>query len=165
MSEFFAANLGAPPGNVLDWSSLVGVAKLAPGKEAVVWSKEEAFLAVLFAASTCDDRLSSEERDELLALVHRSRVLKVLSTDQLAAINVTIASRLRDTDTALRDACIALPEEMRPTAFAHALDLVLADGQISEDEADFLNTLILHLQLSGGDVERIADVILLKNRY
>jgi len=59
----------------------------------------------------------------------------------------------------------ALPEEMRLTAFANALDLVLADGQLSEDEADFLNTLILHLQLNGADVERIADIILLKNRY
>ena len=165
MSEFFAANLGAPPKNVLDWSSLIGVSRLTLGKEAVAWSKEEAFLAVLFAAATCDGRLSSEEHEELLALVHRSRVLKVLSTDQLATINVTIALRLRDTDTALRDACVALPEEMRPTAFAQALDLVLADGQLSEDEADFLNTLILHMQLSGADVERIADVILLKNRY
>ena len=87
MSEFFAANLGAPPKNVLDWSSLIGVSRLTLGKEAVAWSKEEAFLAVLFAAATCDGKLSSEEHEELLALVHRSRVLKVLSTDQLAAIN------------------------------------------------------------------------------
>ena len=165
MSEFFAANLGAPARNALDWSSLSGVSRLPPGKEAVAWSKEEAFLAVLFAAATCDGTLSGEEQEELLALVHRSRVLKVLSTDQLAAINVTIASRLRDADTALRNACVALPEEMRLTAFAHALDLVLADGQISDDEADFLNTLILHMHLSGADVERIADVMLLKNRY
>ena len=165
MSEFFAANLGAPPKNALDWSSLDGVSRLTRGIEAPAWSMEQAYVAILFAAATCDGRLSSEEHEELLALVHRSRVLKILSRDQLAAINVTIASRLRDTDTALRDACLALPEEMRLTAFANALDLVLADGQLSEDEADFLNTLILHMRLSGADVERIAEIILLKNRY
>lgn len=165
MSEFFAANLGTPPKNVLDWSSLAGVSKLTPGVDAPAWSAEQAYAAVLFAAATCDGKLSTEEYEELLALVHRSRVLKVFSPQQLGAINVVIAARLRDTDTALRDACFALPEDMRLTAFANALDLVLADGQLSEDEADFLNTLILHMQLSGADVERIADIILLKNRY
>jgi len=125
----------------------------------------EAFLTILFAAVTCDDQLASTEHEELLALVHRSRALKTLTTNQLAELNIRINARLRDDTTALRTACAALPADMRPTAFAHALDLVLADGELTADEADFLNTLILALELEREDVARIADVIVLKNKY
>jgi hypothetical protein len=45
------------------------------------------------------------------------------------------------------------------------MDLVLADGDLNQDEADFLNALILHLKLDREGVERVADVIMLKNRY
>ena len=55
--------------------------------------------------------------------------------------------------------------EMRLSTFAHALDLALADGELTADEADYLNTLILYLELDRDDVERVADVIVLKNQY
>lgn len=164
MSEFFAANLGPLPKGPLDWSRLANLSKAASAG-ASDWTKEEAFIAILFAAATCDGRLSGEEHEELLALVHRSRLLKALSEDQLTEISVRIASRLRSADSALCDACKALPEEVRLTAFTHALDLVLADGQLSQDEADFLNTLTSCMELNGEDVERVADAIIIKNRY
>lgn len=168
MADFFVASLGAPRGggsigaNALDWSSLVSNASTASQP---VWSVPEAFIAVLFAAATCDGELASVEHEELLALVHRSRALKSLTPQQLGAINVKVAARLRDSDTALQEACVSLPDEMRLPAFAHALDLVLADGELNEEEADFLNALILHLKLHRDDVERVADVIVMKNQY
>lgn len=130
-----------------------------------IWSIPEAFLAVLFGAVTCDGELAAVEHEELLALVHRSRALKTLSTRQLSDLNIKILERMRGSDTVLRDACAALPEEMSAPLFAHALDLILADGEFGEDEADFLNGLILNLNLDREDVERIATVIELKNRY
>jgi hypothetical protein len=65
----------------------------------------------------------------------------------------------------LRGACAALPAEIRLPVFAHALDLVLADGELNEDEAKFLDALVLDLDLHRDDVERIANVIELKNRF
>lgn len=165
MSDFFAASLGpAPAGadNVLDWSRLL--APEAP-RSAEGWSVPEAFIAVLFAAVTCDGDLAALEHEELLALAHRSRALKSLSTKQLADINVKVAARLRDDRTALVGACDAVPEEMRLSLFAHAMDLVLADGELNQDEADFLNGLILNLRLDREGVQRVADVITLKNLY
>ncbi len=104
------------------------------------------------------------EHEELLALVHRSRALKSLSAKDLSALNTTAARRLREEPDALRGACRTVPEDLRLAVFAHALDLVLADGELTEDEADFLNTLILHLGLNRDGVERVSDVIVLKNR-
>lgn len=162
MSEFFAANLGARPGkdNVFDWARLI-----AAQPETESWSVPEAFVAVLFAAVTCDDALAAIEHETLLALAHRSRALKSLAPAELGEINVKIAARLREQEAALREACEALPTDMRAATFAHALDLVLADGELNQDEADFLNAIVQHLGLAREDVERIADVIAMKNRF
>jgi uncharacterized tellurite resistance protein B-like protein len=159
MSEFFAASLGSKPGNVLDWSQLVNA------RNEGIWSAPEAFLAILFAAVTCDGAMAGVEHEELLALAHRSRALKSLTPEQLAEINIKVNARLRDQDNALREACESLPQDMRLPVFAHALDLVLADGDLNAEEADFLNAIILYLGLERGGVERVADVISLKNRY
>ncbi len=163
MADFFVSTLGkAPQEKALDWSQLVGASALgAPGH----WSVPEAFLAVLFAAVGCDGEIAAVEQEELIALVHRSRALKSLSPAQLTEINLRTGERLRDSEGALREACAVLPEEMRLPLFAHALDLVLADGELTEDEADFLNALILYLDLDGKSVEQVADVMVLKNRF
>lgn len=163
MSEFFAANLGAsPPKNALAWASL-----FTPTTERRPegWTAAEAFAAIIFAAASCDSEVAPVEHEELLALIHRSRALKALTPQQLGQINLKIVDRLRDEPSALGDACAALPEEMRLPIFAHALDLVLADGELNADEADFLNTLILNLKLDREDVSKVADVIVLKNSY
>lgn len=167
MSDFFVASLGPretgkAASNPLSWSALLET----EDKEAVqAWSVPEAFLAILFGAVTCDGELAAVEHEELLALAHRSRALKTLTAKQLSDLNISILERMRSSDSVLPDACAELPEDMRAPVFAHALDLILADGELNQDEADFLNALILNLRLDREDVERIAAVIELKNRY
>lgn len=170
MSDFFAARLGEgrTPQNTLNWSSLFEQRNAtAPraNEAAAGWSAPEAFVAVLFSAVTCDGELAPVEHEELLALVHRSRALKSLTPQQLSVLNTQVLERLRSSDNGLQEACQALPAEARLPVFAHALDLVLADGELNEDEADFLNAIILYLKLDRADVERIADVMVLKNQY
>lgn len=146
--------------NAFDWSALLTAD--AP-KPQTAWSEPEAFLALLFSAVTCDGELAPVEHEALLSLAHRSKTLKALAPRELAELNVRIVSRLRDDARALGKACTAIPEQMRLPLFAQCLDLVLSDNELSADEADFLNTLILGLKLNRDDVQRIADVIVLKN--
>lgn len=166
MADFFVARLGSRGGakssaqNVMSWSLLL---EKEAQQALESWSVPEAFLTVLFGAATCDGDLAAVEHEELLALVHRSRALKSLTAKQLSELNEKIINRMRGSEVALRDACSELPAEMRLPAFAHALDLVLADGELNQDEADFLNGLILNLNLDRADVERVADVIVMKN--
>jgi hypothetical protein len=56
-----------------------------------------------------------------------------------------------------------LPPALRLPVFAQALDIILADGDLTQRESAFLNRLAASLQLSEPDVRRIADVIVLKN--
>ncbi len=163
MADFFVSTLGkGAQERTLDWSQLAGAsASRAPNH----WSVPEAFIAVLFAAISCDGEIAAVEQEEVLALVHRSRALKSLSPAQLAEVNTRIIERLRDSDSALREACAALPEEMHLPLFAHALDLVLADGELTEDEAAFLNALVSYWDIEPRSVERVSEVIVLKNRF
>ncbi len=163
MSDFFVA--GRKPSHdeaahALNWTDML----VSQGSQEA-WSIPEAFLAILFAAVTCDGSLAAVEHEELLALAHRSRALKTLTVAQLAALNVRILERTRSGEAVLSNACATLPVDMRLPAFAHAFDLVLADGELNEDEADFLNGLILGLDLHREDVGRIVTVIELKNRF
>lgn len=146
----------------IDWANLIREANSRPA----AWSPPEAFFAILFAAATCDGAVSAEEQAEFAALIHRSRALRSLSAEDLQTLNVAVVQRFsRDRADALAAACAALPADMRLAAFAHALDLVLCDGELIKEEAAFLNALVAHLQLERGAVERIADVIMLKNKY
>lgn len=163
MSEFFAASLGPlQQRNAFDWSRLVAA---EPPRAAPGWIPSEAFMAVLLSAVTCDGEVMEVENEELAALTHRSRALKSLSPAELEELSVRVLKRLCDERDALAQACAATPEEMRLPLFAHALDLVLADGELTVDEADFLNALILNLKLDHDGVARVADVIALKNRF
>jgi tellurite resistance protein len=121
---------------------------------------------VLFCAAGCDGPIAREEQEELLALVHRSRALKTLSEEALYRMIESVMERMRiGGDRALAEACAALLPEMRASAFAHALDIALSDGDLSEDESNFLNVLVSHLGLDEKTVRGIADVIILKNKY
>lgn len=165
MTQFFSEAPGAAPAaqqdTYLDWVRMAQSARA----HAPEWSVAEAYFAVLFAAATCDGTLGREEQETLLALVHRSRALKALSTEDLAAVNTAVVERLRQGgDEALANACTALPANLRLPTFAQALDIILCDGELVRAEAAFLNKLVADLQLARADVERVADVLLLKNR-
>ena len=93
MADFFASTLAPRRGgaaastdNALSWSSLL--APEAP-RTPQGWTIPEAFIAILFAAVTCDGEIASVEHEELLALVHRSRALKTLTTEQLASYYIS----------------------------------------------------------------------------
>ncbi len=166
MSDFFASNLasGAASSNLgFDWT---GIGQPNPQADCAAWSVPEAFLAILFSAAASDGNLAQVESEELMALTHRLHALKGLGPKAVDSMGVAVLARLAvGGETALAEACAALPRDMRPSAFAHALDLVSCDGGLVRDEADFLDALVAALGLSQNLVERIAEIILLKNRY
>lgn len=162
MSDFFVTGaIGAKGQHPEEDFQAMLKAKHGPGD----WSIPEAFLAILFVAVTCDGEVAAIEHETLLALAHRSRALKTLSAAQLGQLNVQILERMRRGEKVLIDACAVLPKEMGLPVFAHAFDLVLADSELNEDEADFLNSLILGLDLHRDDINPIVEVIALKNRF
>ena len=129
------------------------------------WTIPEAFLCLLLEAAFSDGSIAPEEKDEIAALVKRSRTMKRLSPQQMAAVNQTVNERMRERKDGLREACLALPADMRLSVFAHCVDIVLADRQLRETEETFLNRVIEFMQLDPEMTHAIRTVMLIKNRY
>ena len=166
MSQFFAANLGPASARLdnifVDWARLVDGATAKPER---AWAAPEAFLCILLAAALCDASIKGEERELVAMLAHRSRGLRSLSANQLAALQQRVTDGLAYDFSAMLEAALsALPEEYRLPAFAHALDIALADDDLSDREARFLDNLVARFELDPVEVKRIAEVIVLKNQ-
>jgi uncharacterized tellurite resistance protein B-like protein len=139
--------------------------KSVVSRQEEAWTGAEAFLCIICAAAACDGTVSPEESEEILATIHRSRLYKDSSGDELRRVNSVVAERLaRRGDKALIEACAALPRELSLPAFAHAVDIVLSDGGFVQAEAQFLNKLIELLSVDESEAKRIAEVMDIKNR-
>jgi len=66
---------------------------------------------------------------------------------------------------ALIDACAqTLPAELRESAFANACDIVLADGVVEPDEKQFIDDLLIKLELDKKRAKTIVQVMVFKNQ-
>jgi uncharacterized tellurite resistance protein B-like protein len=129
------------------------------------WSVPEAFLCLLLSAAAADGNVALEEQAEIYALARRSRALKSVAPNQLAAANASVNQRLKARPNGLQEACESLPMDMRLPVFAHCVDIILADGALLPVEADFLNKVMAFLGLDPNDGKRVMEVMLVKNRF
>src|SRR5690242_12954933 len=68
------------------------------------WTVGEAYLCLLLCAVSADGIMSREEQEEVKALLMRSRALKTLNQNQLAAANAVIQKRLAERKNGLEEA-------------------------------------------------------------
>ena len=129
------------------------------------WTIPEAFLCLILSAAFSDGDVSIEEQEEIRAIAHRSRTLKSLDENELAAANRTVLQRWEDRPDWLSEACEALPREMHHSVFTHCLDITLADGALVASEVAYLDQLVSLLNIDPGEAEQIIKVISIKNRY
>lgn len=122
----------------------------------------EAIVAVLLMAMVSDRRVRPLEDEVLHAALKRSRTLACLSEKDLRALEARVASGLAE--TTIGAAAAQIPEELRLPLFAQAIDLLLADGELGEAEADFVNGLIMHLNINREDAEPVLEVLAVKAR-
>ena len=129
------------------------------------WPIAEAFLCLVLSAALADGRVAPQETEELQVLAHRSRLLKNLDPNELAAINRAVVKRRADRPDWMGEACRALPHDMHLTVFIHCLDICLADAAMVIAEAEFLEALLAHLRIEPGDVREATRILAAKNRY
>ena len=129
------------------------------------WSVPEAFLCLLLSAAVADGNVTLEEQAEIQALARRSRALKSVNPNQLAAANNVVNQRLKSRPEGLREACESLPVDMRLPVFAHCVDIILADGALLPIEAEFLNKVLGFMGIDAADGKRVMEVMLVKNRF
>lgn len=129
------------------------------------WTIPEAYLAVLVSSAVADGNFHAEEQEEIMRLARRSRALRAMSPTDLAAANERVNQRLQSNPQALSEAASTLPGEMCLPVFAHCVDIILADGDLTKSEGEFLDSLVPLLDIDATHARRIMEVLLLKAQY
>lgn len=126
----------------------------------------EAFTGVLLAASTCSGRARRREADAMQHLTSRMRLYEDVTPARWNAMIELLARYLeRDGPFALAERCAAVvPDHLRLTLFANACDLVLADGEVEEQERQLLHHLQQLLEIDAETALHIVEVLIIKNK-
>ena len=126
----------------------------------------EAIASLLVAAVTVDGVVNPEEAARIGELLDTSHVLRTAGNGSMQRLaNRAIALLTEYGLPAILTGCAkAIPSDLRPTTFALATDLALADGRIGDREKAFIDELQAVLQIDEATAVKIVEVLLIKNR-
>lgn len=126
----------------------------------------EAAVAVLVAAVAADGTLAPEEGARLNELVSSMRVYRQVPPEHLQQlINNALEVIARSAPEKVLTACAtAIPEELRPSIFTLAVELIFVDGTVGEREKRFVDALQAALGINDETAMKIVEVLLIKAR-
>lgn len=126
----------------------------------------EAFAAIALAAVASDGYLSEEEARSMPLILSRMKLYESYSDEMMCRLFDRLLATLQKEGVGalFTSAKASLTPELRETAFTVAADLVLADGVFADEEKQFLSELETALEISPELVQKITDVMLIKNR-
>jgi uncharacterized tellurite resistance protein B-like protein len=117
-------------------------------------------------ADYSDGTVSDDEMRAFVNTVARMKMYRDLSGDQINRLIDRANKLIRQAgpDEAMQQFAAALPESLHRAAFANAVNQVLADGVVEDEEKEFINKLRRVLGLPGDDAQMIAKVMMWKNQ-
>lgn len=126
----------------------------------------EAFAAIALIAVAADGYAADSEVQAIMTTLSRMHLFRTYPDDVMRRMFDRLLSILQrqGADILLGAAIAALPHDLQETAFAVTTDIVLADGEVTEEEEDFLNQLYQVLEIPEEIATKIIDVMLIKNR-
>lgn len=135
-------------------------------KSQVTLGPAEGFAALMLLVVASDGYLADSEMRLLNAAFNRMQLFRSYSEDVMLRMIDNLCGILRRNGSkVLFDAAIStLPHDLHDTAFVIATDLVLSDGEVSEEEEALLNSLCRALDLPDNFVNQVIQVMLIKNK-
>ena len=146
------------------------------GKKSRPMPIEDAFFAILIGAARAGGVVGLQEK-EIAALVSRTRAFSGQAQEQIAQRQKEISARIEGEGMAemLSAACAAILSQKREdlaiarrraeSVFAHAVDLVLADGVVNLREKEYIEELADELAIDANRALQIISVMELKNDF
>ena len=128
-------------------------------------TKQESMVAVMLAIAAADGHISDEEIEDLIARLRRLRLFSGLTDDQLIAATNRPFDLLRKggPDELIRAASPSLPQQLRESAFAIAVDLAFSDGSVADEEKQLIEKLQHELGISDEIATQTVNVMITKN--
>ncbi|MCA8999046.1 MAG: tellurite resistance TerB family protein [Planctomycetaceae bacterium] len=129
-------------------------------------SNQEAFAGILLGASACDGHIADDEVHGLITALARMKLYQRFTGKQYGdMLNRLHGVLKRKGVEVLVDACAeGLAPELRPTAFANACDIVLADGVVEDEEKAFMERLRTKLEIDKAQAKEIVSIMVVKNK-
>lgn len=128
-------------------------------------SPQEAFVALLIAAARADGTVSAHEANTIEHTVSGMKLFRDHGHERLHAVVDAAVERIKQDGlrAVVEKAAAAIPKALAPTMFAVAVDLMLADGRLSENEEHFTDELRAILNVDADEAAKIIDVLMTKN--
>jgi tellurite resistance protein len=124
----------------------------------------EAFAGIIAAAARADGSVLPCEMDRLEHTLNSLPVFRGRSQETIRAMIERVVHRPPEADGALvREATAALPADLRGTAFAVGIDILLADGRLRASELVFVEELRRLLRLRRSVARKVLGVLGTKN--
>jgi hypothetical protein len=126
----------------------------------------ESFAGILLVAVVADGYLATEEISSLMDTFNRTQIFRSYSRDVVARMLdnlLKMMNRLGFKDF-LNLAISSLPYQYSESTFAIVADLILADGEVTQEEEAVLMAIGKGLSLSESTMKKIVDVMIIKNK-
>lgn len=139
---------------------------LGGGEGKSAFGAHEGFAGILLAAAAADGHIAEEEAQGLWRAIERMKLFSSFTPDKFNKLMDTLLKVLKKGGPeALVEKCVpAVPERLRATAFCNAVDIVLADGTVEDDEKELIEKLQGALEVDDKEAQMIVKVMLIKNR-
>lgn len=129
-------------------------------------SSDEAFIAIIFSAIAVDEEINRDEMKLLGFILSKFKGLASLTPLQFQNLVNRFQKIIKNEGVGNLVAAAKenLSHDLRATAFANAVDLVLSDGILNEQEKEFLENLQKTISIDDALAEQIINVIVIKNK-
>ncbi|PNW52241.1 UNVERIFIED_CONTAM: Tellurite resistance protein TerB [Euhalothece sp. KZN 001] len=129
-------------------------------------SPAEAFAAIALLAVAADGYLADEEGQVLSTTLSRMQLFRSYPGDVMRRMFDRLLGILnkQGSKTLFNLAVDTLPHDLYETAFAVTTDIVLADGEVTNEEEKLLTDLCSALEIDEKTAVKIIDVMLIKNK-
>jgi tellurite resistance protein len=126
---------------------------------------DEAILAILIASMDANRHVSREEARRAHHIIWSMRRFRRRRGEQVNRLIENVRDRIeRDgVDDVLEEAARTIPARLRPSAFAVAVDLMLADATLERAERAFVARLAAVLKIRPAQADALVRAMLIKN--
>lgn len=127
---------------------------------------QEGFAGVLLCASACDGHISDEEGQGISLILGQKKLYSRQTSQQFSSMMDRLIGELKrgGPEKLLLKTYPVIPPELKETVFANAVDIVLADGVVEQDEKEFIDDLKDKLEIEEQRAKTIVKVMVFKNQ-
>jgi tellurite resistance protein len=126
---------------------------------------QEGFAGVMLCASACDGHIGDEEGQSLNLILSNKKLYERQTQQQFSSMMDRLVGELKrgGPEKLLEKSFSAVSPELRECAFANAIDIVLADGVVEQEERDFIDDLQGKFEIEAKRAKAIVQVMVYKN--